>query len=254
MPNTPPFPALRRDVRLGVGDVLAEHADPFVGCHLLVQREPDGLAERHAVVLASGGGGGSRGHGMVGQRAHGRGPGWVRAGPSRPPIPRPRGTAPSRPTRICSATSAVIASRQHQPCSSAGPGRARAPRRALRPAVLLLVVGGRMGVGPGDEGVDEARPLAGAHVGHGVRTLTAGLEVVAPVDLVTPTPGSPEPSPRWVRDAGRRPAPRWRSRCRRRRRAPAGEGGSCGIQRLPELAFRRRSLAERDIGELVAER
>ena len=36
------------DVRVGVGDVFAEHADAFVARHLLVQREPDRLAERHA--------------------------------------------------------------------------------------------------------------------------------------------------------------------------------------------------------------
>ena len=31
---------------IGVGDVLAEHADALVARHLLVQREPDRLAER----------------------------------------------------------------------------------------------------------------------------------------------------------------------------------------------------------------
>ena len=42
--------ALARDlvdhVGIGVGDVFAEHADAFVARHLLVQRQPDRLAER----------------------------------------------------------------------------------------------------------------------------------------------------------------------------------------------------------------
>ena len=47
MPNTPPLPGTSSmHVGVGVGDVLAEHADAFVARHLLVQREPDRLAER----------------------------------------------------------------------------------------------------------------------------------------------------------------------------------------------------------------
>ena len=34
-------------IGIGVGNVLTEHADAFVARHLLVQREPDGFAERH---------------------------------------------------------------------------------------------------------------------------------------------------------------------------------------------------------------
>ena len=50
MPNTPPLPGhLVDDVRVGVGDVFAEHADAFVARHLLVQREPDRFAERDDV-------------------------------------------------------------------------------------------------------------------------------------------------------------------------------------------------------------
>ena len=47
MPNTPPLPGTSSmTCGIGVGDVLAEHADALVGRHLLVQRQADRLAER----------------------------------------------------------------------------------------------------------------------------------------------------------------------------------------------------------------
>ena len=40
--------------RVGVGDVFAEHADALVARHLLVQREPDRLAERDGFGVGRG--------------------------------------------------------------------------------------------------------------------------------------------------------------------------------------------------------
>ena len=106
MPNTPPLPGdLVEHARVGVGDVLAEHADALVARHLLVQREPDRLAERHRLVATarlmrvSGGRGapGIRVEGVVGAtsgrgRWRGRG-GGPRTRPRRRRRP-PRGPRP----------------------------------------------------------------------------------------------------------------------------------------------------------------
>ena len=53
VPNTPPLPSTLGEHRLaGVGHVLAEHPDPLVGGHLLVQRALDRLAHRHRLAVA----------------------------------------------------------------------------------------------------------------------------------------------------------------------------------------------------------
>ncbi|GIU90119.1 MAG: hypothetical protein KatS3mg010_1218 [Acidimicrobiia bacterium] len=121
-------------------------------------------------------------------------------------------------------------------------------------AVLLLVVGERVRVRPRHERVHEARPGAGAHPRDRVGPLAPHLEVVATVHLHDVQAAD---AAHHLRDRRgvlvRRPY---------RYRVPVvgddvqhGEVQAArGVERLPELPLRRRPLAERHVGHLVAVR
>ncbi len=119
-------------------------------------------------------------------------------------------------------------------------------------AVLLLVVRERMRVRTGDECVDETRPGAGAHVRDRVRSLAPHLEVVAAVHLHDPESAD---AAHHLRDRRRMLV----GRSHGDRVAVVGDDEQHGevqpgrgVERFPELAFRRRAFAERYVRQLVA--
>src|SRR5680860_818509 len=235
--------------RVGVGDVLTEHPDALVARHLLVQRAPDRLAERDLLAVV----GWIVGH--VGDDCR-----------AQHLLDRGLGIGPARRQRL-------LRSLGH---GGFGLGadllglllleRAVADERALERedrvvlglvdelvlrAVLLLVVGERVRVRAGDERVDEPRALPGSYAVDRLRTLAAHFEVVAPVDV-----GDVEATEAHDH-LGDRPG------ClvagaHRYRVAVVGddvEDGqpetTGGVEALPELALGARTLAQRDVRELV---
>ena len=253
MPNTP---ALAGDhveqLRVAVGDVFAEDPDAFVALHLLVQREPDRLAERDGLAA------GFRFGRLVDDRRRTDdvvdhrdrvGPGCGERGVGR---------------------GAHLGTRFFlQRVDSGGVDGAGGEQRAFHqqdgvvlglvaqlvgPAVLLLVVGQRVRVRTGHGRVHEHRADAGARVGDGVGAFHSDLEVVATVDGHDVQPANPD---HHLRDRrGRLIGRPHRDRVpvvghhvEHRKVQPGG-----GAQALPELTFGGGALAERDVGDLVSVR
>ncbi len=256
MPNTPPLPGTSSmTCGIGVGDVLAEHADAFVERHLLVQREPDRLAERDELGV------GRRPAGSPGSSTTGSGPStWstTDAGAGRGAASACSAAARTvslASARICSACSGVSAPASISCCSSTVIGScSRSSSSSSGHAVLLLVVGERVRVRPGDERVDETRSRAGAHVRDRVRALAPHLEVVAAVHLHDVQAAD---AAHHLRDRRRVLV----GRPHRDRVAVVGDDEQHrevqpgrGVERLPELAFGGRALAERHVRDLVAVR
>ena len=228
MPNTPPLPGHLVDhVRVGVGDVLAEHADAFVARHLLVQREPDRLAERDGLGVV----GAVRFAGIVGHGHRAR---------RRDRRTRLGSRARRRERRFGRGAHRLLRLGAHL---LGGLGGEHAGRdqllfehgdrivlalvvELLGDAVLLLVVGERVRVRPGDERVHETRARRRrARARSRSRPCAAPRSSRGRPSSRRAGRGCRAPSPRSAPGADRSTAPRSRSRCRRRRTAPGGAGG-----------------------------
>ena len=230
MPNTPPLPGTSSmHVRVGVGDVLAEHADAFVARHLLVQREPDRLAERDRLARRR------RGSDRRASSVTGGGPTtWSSTRRRRGPRRRERGVgrgahrlaaprrASARPARR------ERAARRRARCSSTSIGScAASSASSSAPRYFFWSSESECEYGRVTSAWMRHGPGAGAHVRDRVGALAAHLEVVAAVHLhdVQAADAAHHLRDRRGRLIGRA-APRSRSRCRRRRRAPGGAGGT----------------------------
>ena len=174
-------------VRVGVGDVFAEHADALVARHLLVQREPDRLAERDRLGASASAAGSP---GIVGDRRAARRRGRARSrarAAARRARPRPR-RAPSRSPRRASRRprSGVSAPRVDQLAARARrSGRARASSASSSaPRYFLWSSESECEYGPRHQRVDRGTGPAPARTcAIASAPLRAHLEVVAAVHL-----------------------------------------------------------------------
>ena len=235
----------------GVGDVLAEHPDAFVLLHLFLEGAPDGFAEGDDLALAVVGGFGRgvdirEGHHVVADGG--------RIGPG-----GGQGPAGGRQHRLAGVLLDLghLVSGQHpaleQRLFHDHQGIVSGlVRQLLRRAVLALGVLRRVGVGPGHGGMDERRAYSGPDLGHDVGGPGAHLEVVAPVETMDVEAAEATDQ---LRDGRRRLI----RRGDRDGEAVVGhhvEDGEVeaagGVEAFPELALRGGTLAEGDVGQLVA--
>ncbi len=178
-------------MRIGIGHVFTEDADPFVDRHLLVQGEADRLAERDHVA------GRGVGRSVVHLRSRLSRVGENR-GRSEHVIQNRSGIGPRQgECRLGRRTHGLLGFRTHLFGGFLGERAGRDQSllenrdrvvlalvvELLGRAVLLLVVGKRVRVRAGHQRMHETRSRARTNVRDRVRPLAADLEVVAAVHL-----------------------------------------------------------------------
>ena len=237
-----------------VGHVLAEDDDPRVARHLVLERAVDGRDHRVGSALGRRLGGEGAGGGIdvgrvdverdrVGRRLgreHGSFGGVVHLA-----------------VDVVANRGELLLGRELLGLEQLGELDDRIARRLFRPLdrrlVELLVVRERVRVRPDDLGVHERRPLAGARVGDRVRHGAIAREEVGPVDALDEEARERRDEPRDVA-AGRLHLDGNRDRVAVVfDEVDDGQVAEArGVERLPELAFARRAVADRDVGDLVA--